>query len=248
MTRSKKRHRKSKRAKSLSPRSKIPSHRTRRTRSHSPIRRTPTSLERAHSWRNPTGLTRFHQFNNAAGDPIPGCCTLSNRTTISELKVQISQMNGVNPRNMLIYSTKYKKPLGNKRNNLLKIKNSLFIIIDPAITPENLSQNEGDIRDLLYVLRQQPTWITIPDLVNQLLEDDPDIRDMRSFLITETTTSMNALIEDGLVLEKSDENRLNTLIREHAQLDLPVPPSVIASCKKYIINIKHPYFEARPHW
>jgi hypothetical protein len=148
---------------------------------------------------------------------------------------------------MLIYSNKYKKPLGNKRNNLLKIKNSLFIVIDPAITPENLSQNEGEIRDLLYVLRQQPTWITIPDLVTQLIENDPDIRDMRSFLITETTAGMNALVEDGLVLERMDETRLNTLLRDHAQFRLPVPPSVIASCKKYLINIEHPYFEARPN-
>jgi len=244
MTRSKKTQR---RAKSLSPRSNRSSRKTRRTRSYSPIRRSPTSLERGHSWRNPTGLTRFHQFNTTAGNPIPDCCTLSNKTTIRELKVKISEKNGVNPRNMLIYSNKYKKPLGNKRNNLLKIKNSLFIVIDPAITPENLSQNEGEIRDLLYVLRQQPTWITIPDLVTQLIEDDPDIRDMRSFLITETTSGMNALVEDGLVLERMDETRLNTLLRDHAQFRLPVPPSVIASCKKYLINIEHPYFEARPN-
>jgi len=249
MARSKKKQHKSRRAKSLSPRSrrsKIPSHKTRRARSYSPIIRTPTSLERAHSWRNPTGLTRFHQFNTLMGDPIPDCCTLSNKTTVRELKVKISKTNGVKPRNMLIYSTKYKKPLRDERNNLLKIKNSLFIVIDPSITPENVSRDKGDLRGLLSILRQHPTGISIPDLVTQLQAADPDIRgiDTANF-IDEMTTDMHALVEDGLVLERIDETRLNTLLRDHAQFRLPVPPSVIASCKKYIVNIEHPYFEAR---
>ena len=108
MTRSTKKQHKSRRTKSLSPISNRRSPNTRRTRTYSPIRRSPTSRERAHSWKNPTGLTRFHQFNTAAGDPIPNCCTLSNKTTVRELKEQISQTNGVNPRTMLIFSSKYR--------------------------------------------------------------------------------------------------------------------------------------------
>lgn len=253
MTISKKNRQKSTRAKSLSPRSKKRSPtRTRRIKSYSPIIRSLTRKEFREQCKYPTGEERFHQFNNADGNPIPDCCTLSNKTTIRELKVQISERNGVKPRNMQIYSTKYPKPLRNKRKNLLQIKNSLFIVIDPAITPENLSQEEcleeGDLMGLLYILRDQPTWITIPDLVAQLLEADPDIRDMDGVILTETTTNMNALVEDGLVLERTDETRLNTILRDHATFRLPVPPSVIASCKKYIINIEHPYFEARPNW
>ena len=249
MTRSTKKQHKSRRTKSLSPISNRRSPNTRRTRTYSPIRRSPTSRERAHSWKNPTGLTRFHQFNTAAGDPIPNCCTLSNKTTVRELKEQISNINGVNPRTMLIYSTKYKKPLGEKRTNLLNIKNSLYILIDPSITPENLSRDTENLLGLLSILRMHPAGISIPDLLVQLQELDPDIRDIdRNAFISETTIDMHALIEDGLVLERTDETRLNTIIRDHAHFRLPVPPSTIAKCKKYIINISHPYFEARPDW
>lgn len=249
MARSKKRQHKSRRTKSLSPRSKKSSHKTRRARSYSPIIRSPTSLERAHSWKNPTGLTRFHQFNTAAGDPIPNCCTLSNKTTVRELKEQISQTNGVNPRTMLIYSSKYKKPLGNKRNNLLKIKNSLFIVIDPSITPNNLSQDTENLLGLLSILRMHPAGISIPDFLVQLQELDPDIRGINpNTFISETTTDMNALIEDGLVLERINETRLNTLLRDHASNSPAGRAQALVASTEYTVNISHPYFEARPDW
>ena len=139
MPRSKKKKPYSRRTKSLSPRSRISSHNTRRRKSYSPIR-TATSLERKHRWKNPTSFTRFHQFYTPGGDRIPDCCKFSNQTTVSELKVIISEKYGVPSYSVLIYSHTRKKKLRNNRTNLLAIKDSLYIIIDPLAMPPLVRQ------------------------------------------------------------------------------------------------------------
>lgn len=102
------------------------------------------------------------KFKDLGGKSINNCCTITNSTTIQQLKQQISQNSGIPEREVMIVSNVTGKPLPDTQKQLIKIKNTLELVVDESCTPTNLSGPDAlELRAVLDVLLSHPCGLSI---------------------------------------------------------------------------------------
>lgn len=190
-----------------------------RTRNRCTTKQLPLCDESLHK-RSPT-RKRFSakvdiKFEDLSGKSINNCCTITNSTTIKQLKQQISQNSGIPEREVMILSNKTGEPLPDTQKHLIKIKNTLKLFVDDSCTPTNLSDpDEYEHRAILHVLLSNPQGLSIykiaeDDNIRDVWGRETDIEDIAE----ELPEYLYNLEEDGVVTHLYDKDHIRLILLE----------------------------------
>lgn len=190
-----------------------------RTRNRCTTKQLPLCNESLHK-RSPT-RKRFSakvdiKFEDLSGRSINNCCTITNSTTIKQLKQQISQNSGIPEREVMILSNKTGEPLPDTQKHLIKIKNTLKLFVDDSCTPTNLSDPDAlELRVVLDVLLSHPYGLSI----DKIAEDDNIVDVWYDGAYTEDIAEdidelIGNLEEDGVVTHFYDKDHIRLILLE----------------------------------
>jgi hypothetical protein len=168
-------------------------------------------------------------FQTLDGVDIDGCCTISDYTTIEELKTLLSEKAGIPTEHIVILSNVTGVPFPNTLNNLIAIKDTLALLVDNAGTPLNLSDDHGAevFNIMLWVLLIAPGGggLTVDQIADVIIERRASIimrqatndrkvwvTESKSEIVEEVRENIPELVEDGVILKDGLEYSVN---RDH---------------------------------
>jgi len=168
-------------------------------------------------------------FQTLDGVDIDGCCTISDYTTIEELKTLLSEKAGIPTEHIVILSNVTGVPFPNTLNNLIAIKDTLALLVDNAGTPLNLSDDHGaeEFNIMLWVLLIAPGGggLTVDQIADVIIERRASIimrqatndlkvwvTESKSEIVEEVRENIPELVEDGVILKDGLEYSVN---RDH---------------------------------
>jgi hypothetical protein len=168
-------------------------------------------------------------FQTLDGVDIDGCCTISDYTTIEELKTLLSEKAGIPTEHIVILSNVTGVPFPNTLNNLIAIKDTLALLVDNAGTPLNLSDDHGaeEFNIMLWVLLTASGGggLTVDQIADVIIERRASIimrqatndlkvwvTESKSEIVEEVRENIPELVEDGVILKDGLEYSVN---RDH---------------------------------
>jgi hypothetical protein len=168
-------------------------------------------------------------FQTLDGVDIDGCCTISDYTTIEELKTLLSEKAGIPTEHIAILSNVTGVPFPNTLNNLIAIKDTLALLVDNAGTPLNLSEDHGaeEFNIMLWVLLIAPggVGLTVDQIADVIIDRRASIilrqatndlkvwvTESKSEIVEEVRENIYELVDDGVILKDGLEYSVN---RDH---------------------------------